>query len=69
MDANTGKQVYISETGGIAVPAAVQSPSTGKAPGWKYGLDLRVRRAGEVEFTGSANAMASKCSSMRTPPA
>ncbi len=54
LDANTGKQVYISETGGIAVPAAVQSPSTGKAPGWKYGLDLRARRAGEVEFTGSA---------------
>ena len=53
LDLNTGKLVYISETGGISVPAAVPTGSTGKAPDWKYGLDLQTRKAGEAEFTGT----------------
>ena len=50
-DLNTGKLVYISDTGAISVPAAVPTGSTGKVPDWKYGLDLPARKAGEAEFT------------------
>jgi hypothetical protein len=53
LDTNVGKLIYLSETGGISVPATVQSGSTDKAPDWKYGLDLRARKAGEAEFTGA----------------
>jgi hypothetical protein len=53
LDANTDKLVYLSETGGISVPAAVKSASTDKAPEWKYGLAVRARKASEAEFTGS----------------
>lgn len=52
-DANTGKLIYLSETGYLSVPAAVKPSATDKSPNWKYGLDLRVRKAGEAEFTGT----------------
>jgi hypothetical protein len=53
LDTNTKKLVYISETGGLSVPGNVASTATGKDPEWKYGLDLRARKAGEAEFTGT----------------
>jgi hypothetical protein len=54
-DDNTGNGVYIDELGAIAVvpnfkdvPAPVPNS---KPPGWVHGLDLKVRKAGEPEFT------------------
>ena len=51
-DESTGYLVYISETGSIAVSPAgnLQRPSTIKAPTWRHGMELRVRKAGEPDF-------------------
>jgi hypothetical protein len=56
-DENTGKLVYISETGSVAVMS--EGKSTGvkdKAPEWKHGMELQVRKAGEKEFTKDTKA-------------
>jgi hypothetical protein len=53
LDPNSGKLVYISETGWLSVPAAVQvtDPKAAvKAPDWKHGIELKARKAGEVDW-------------------
>jgi hypothetical protein len=53
-DENTGKLVYITETGSVAT--INEGKSTGvkdKAPEFKHGMELQVRKAGEKEFTKS----------------
>lgn len=53
LDTNTGKLVYVSDPGSISVPVNAKQASKDKAPKWKYGLDLRARKASEAEFTGA----------------
>jgi len=54
-DENNGNWIYISQEGSIAVlpgDKAAKSPTPNpKAPTWQHGLDLKVRKAGEPEFT------------------
>jgi hypothetical protein len=50
-DENNGNLIYIAETGAIAVAPAGGAKSEGKAPDWMHGLDLKVRSAGEKDFT------------------
>jgi len=55
-DMNNGNLIYITETGALAVvpgppEARAEAPET-KAPDWMHGLDLKVRKAGEKDFTG-----------------
>jgi hypothetical protein len=52
-DENTGYFIYISEAGAIAEAPAVPKPADGKtkAPTWLHGLEFRVRKAGEADFT------------------
>jgi hypothetical protein len=52
-DENTGYFIYISETGSIAQAPAAPKPADGKtkAPTWMHGLEFRVRKAGESDFT------------------
>jgi hypothetical protein len=49
-DSNTGKLIYLSETGMISVPAGLTATSKDKGPEWKYGLDVKARKAGETEW-------------------
>ncbi len=52
VDPNTGKLAYISETGSLAVLAGnAPGGDKSKEPEWRHGLELRVRKAGEAEFT------------------
>ena len=58
-DENNGNVIYLSETGSVCVlPSATAGRSSGEneKPEWQYGLDLRVRSASEVEFTGDSKA-------------
>ena len=53
-DENNGNLIYISETGAIAVvpgPSARPAEAENKNPDWMHGLDLKVRSAGEKDFT------------------
>jgi len=53
-DENNGNLIYVAETGAIAVvpgPAARATTPENKAPDWMHGLDLKVRKAGEKDFT------------------
>jgi hypothetical protein len=54
-DENNGNLIYITETGAIAVvpgPVGAGEPTpTSKAPEWMHGLDLKVRKGGDREFT------------------
>src|SRR5262245_42103386 len=50
LDPNTGKLVYVCETGSIAVVAGTAS-SNNKAPEWKHAMEFRVRKADEKDFT------------------
>ena len=52
-DENTGYLIYISETGSIAYAPGVPKATDGKtkAPTWMHGLEFRVRKAGEPDFT------------------
>lgn len=51
-DVNAGNLVYVSHTGSLAVvPAANTSVGESKAPKWLAGMELKVRKAGENEFT------------------
>jgi hypothetical protein len=56
-DPNSGNVVFISDTGSIAVLPGATYNDTLKAKGadWKYGLDIKVRKAGQPEF-GAENA-------------
>ncbi len=53
-DSNTGKLIYISDTGMIAAPATLTITDKDKAPEWEYGLDLDVRKAGSRLEHGQA---------------
>jgi hypothetical protein len=59
-DENNGNLIYISETGAIAVlhgPLEARAePPENKAPDWMHGLDLKVRKAGEKDFTTKTKA-------------
>jgi len=51
-DDNAGKTVYISETGSLALLGDSKAGAAKeKAPVWKHGMELQVRKAGEKEFT------------------
>jgi hypothetical protein len=51
-DDNNGKMIYISETGAVAVLGDAKGTGVkDKAPDWKHGMELQVRKAGEKEFT------------------
>ena len=54
-DDNNGDGVYIGETGSVGVVrgfGGVKAPiPNSKSPAWLHGLDLKVRKAGETEFT------------------
>jgi hypothetical protein len=54
-DENNGNLIYITETGALAVlPGPLEAraaPPENKAPDWMHGLDLKVRKAGEKDFT------------------
>jgi hypothetical protein len=54
-DEDAGTLVYISETGAIAArPAGSAKLGTEvKKPNWMHGLNLKVRKAGEADFTDS----------------
>jgi hypothetical protein len=52
-DENNGNLVYLTEAGAIAVipGAGISAPSPIKGPRWLHGLDFRVRKADERDFT------------------
>lgn len=54
-DENTGNLIYIAETGSIAVVPSRAGPSSAeaKAPQWLHGLEFRVRKAEETDFTNN----------------
>ncbi|HVK18009.1 MAG TPA: hypothetical protein VM533_13755 [Fimbriiglobus sp.] len=55
-DGNTGGLIYVTETGSLAcLPAPPQPPAPDKVkpPTALYGLELRVRKADEPDFTGN----------------
>lgn len=53
LDENNGNLVYVTETGMIAVVSGklASKDDSGKGPEWQHGLELKVRKAGEKEFT------------------
>ena len=53
LDENNGNLVYLTDAGSIAVASSKLSSQddTGKGPDWQHGLELKVRKAGEKEFT------------------
>jgi hypothetical protein len=55
LDANNGNLILISETGHLAVtpgPKGIRAPTANvKEPQWTHGLNLKVRNAGEKEFS------------------
>ncbi|MFO0879689.1 MAG: hypothetical protein U0840_20270 [Gemmataceae bacterium] len=58
LDENNGNQIYLAETGAIAVvPAKFAKPTEGgkaKDPQLKHAMDLQVRKAGQKDFTKEA---------------
>ena len=50
-DETAGNLVYLSETGVLAVVPAGNASGGQKDPTWLHGLDFRVRKAGEADFT------------------
>jgi len=54
-DANNDNWIYLTQEGSLAVlpgNKAAKSPTASpKEPQWSHGLDLKVRKAGEPEFT------------------
>jgi hypothetical protein len=53
LDPNTGKTVYITEKGSLAVVATAGGQPDKKDPEWKYGIEMYARKAGETKFEGS----------------
>ena len=50
-DENNGNLVYICDTGSVSVvPGGGAAPEKSKAPEWKHGMELSVRKAGEPDF-------------------
>ncbi|MBI3411508.1 MAG: hypothetical protein HY040_24535 [Planctomycetes bacterium] len=57
LDANNGNLILICESGHLAVipgPKDIKAPTPGvKEPQWTHGLNLKVRKAGEKEFSNT----------------
>jgi hypothetical protein len=55
LDANNGNLIFLCENGNLAVtpgPKNIKAPTTAvNEPIWTHGLNLKVRRAGEKEFS------------------
>jgi hypothetical protein len=55
LDANNGNLIFLGETGNLAVapaPKDIKAPTVSvKEPIWTHGLNLKVRKAGEKEFS------------------
>jgi hypothetical protein len=51
LDPNTGKIAYISDTGSLAALSGTTAGGNSKEPDLRHGLELRVRKAGEPDFT------------------
>lgn len=55
VDANNGNLIFICETGNLAVtpgPKGIKAPTANvKEPQWTHGLNLKVRKYGEKEFS------------------
>lgn len=55
LDTNNGNLIFLCETGALAVapgPKGVKAPTANvKEPSWSHGLNLKVRKAGEKEFS------------------
>ena len=51
-DENNGNLVYICDTGSVSVVpgGGAAAPEKSKAPEWKHGMELSVRKAGEPDF-------------------
>ena len=62
-DENNGLVVYISETGSIAaIKSGTANPATqAKAPVWLFGLELKVRKGSEAEFTDKTTKVGLEC--------
>ena len=59
-DGNTGELIYLTESGAIAIakaPAAAPAPDNIKPPTALYGLDLRIRKAGEANYSESTKTL------------
>lgn len=50
LDGNINRLIYLSDTGFVSIPSTLQITGKG-GPDWKYGLDLKVRKAGENDFS------------------
>jgi hypothetical protein len=55
LDTNNGNLIFLGETGNLAVtpgPKKLSAPTVGvKEPTWTHGLNLKVRKFGEKEFS------------------
>jgi hypothetical protein len=51
VDPNTGKLAYITEGGNLAVLSGTAGGDKSEEPEWRHGLRLRVRKAGEADFS------------------
>jgi hypothetical protein len=53
LDPNNGNLIYLTETGSFAAVAGklVSKDESGKQIDWQHGIELKVRKAGEKEFT------------------
>jgi hypothetical protein len=59
LDDNTGEQIYLCESGMVAiVPASKDAvrPKEAKSPEWLHGLDLKVRKGGQKDFDGQTKS-------------
>jgi len=56
-DESTGQTVYMMDTGSISAVPVKLEPNQGKSktPTWLYGLEVRVRNGGEVDFSKDTN--------------
>ncbi len=59
LDANNGNLIFLTETGNLAVtagPKDIKAPTeNAKDPVWSHGLNLKVRKYGEKEFSEQTN--------------
>jgi hypothetical protein len=51
IDPNSGNVIYITDNGYIAIAASSKPPAQIKSPQWSHAMEVRVRKAGEADFT------------------
>lgn len=65
IDKTNNQGIYITETGALSVvpsvPLLATSASETKAPKWLHGLELKVRKAGEAEFSTNSKKFGLEC--------